>query len=68
MTGGQQEWDESTKCSPDEAFRAAVETRAYLGGLGLDLTGDQQTKTKAAFESFAAKVAPVAAGHPGAAT
>ena len=44
----------STKCLPGEAFQAGVETRAYLENLGLDLSGDQQTKTKTALEFFAA--------------
>ena len=44
----------STKCEPDEAFQVAVETRAYLENLGLDLAGNQQTKTKAALKFFAA--------------
>jgi hypothetical protein len=47
----------STKCQPGEAFQVAVETRAYLGSVGVDLTGDQQTKTKTALEFFAAELA-----------
>ena len=43
----------STKCPPAEAFQAAIETRAYLEGLGLDLTADPQTKTKATLAFFA---------------
>ncbi len=43
----------STKCPPAEAFQVAVESRAYLEGLGLDLSADPQTKTKAALEYFA---------------
>jgi hypothetical protein len=46
----------STKCLPNEAFQVAVETRAYLEGLGLDLTSDPQTKTKATLEYFAANL------------
>jgi hypothetical protein len=44
----------STKCLPTEAFQVAAESRAYLEGLGLDLTSDPQTKTKATLEYFAA--------------
>jgi len=44
----------STKCTPPEAFQVAVETRAYLESLGLDLTGDSHTKTKTTLEFFAA--------------
>jgi len=42
----------STKCAPNEAFQAAVETRAFLERQGVDLTGEQQTKTKTALEFF----------------
>ncbi len=51
----------STKCLPGEAFQVGVESRAYLEGLGLDLSGEQQTKTKTALEFFAAELAPSAA-------
>jgi hypothetical protein len=40
-----------------EAFQAAVEARAYLDGLGLDLSPDPHTKTKTALEFFAAQLA-----------
>jgi hypothetical protein len=43
----------STKCPPSEAFQSAVETRLYLEGLGLDLSADAETKTRAALEFFA---------------
>ena len=42
----------STKCPPAEMFDAAVRARAYLAGLGVDLSGEQQTKTKTALEFF----------------
>jgi hypothetical protein len=42
----------STKCAPSEAFPIAAKTRAFLGGRGVDLTGEQQTKTKTALEFF----------------
>jgi hypothetical protein len=42
----------STKCAPTEAFQAAVETRAFLSKQGVDLSGEQQTKTKTALEYF----------------
>jgi hypothetical protein len=38
---------------PDEAFQVAAEARAFLLSLGVDLTGEQQTKTKTALEFFA---------------
>ncbi len=43
----------STKCAPSEAFQIAAETRAYLAGRGVNLEGEQQTKTKTALEYFA---------------
>jgi hypothetical protein len=42
----------STKCLPDEAFRVAAEARACLTELGIDLTGEQQTKTRTALTYF----------------
>lgn len=42
----------STKCEPSEAFQAAAESRAYLASRGVDLSGEQQTKTKSALEFF----------------
>jgi len=46
----------STKCAPAEAFMAAAETRAFLSRRGIDLSGEQQTKTLKALEFFAARV------------
>jgi hypothetical protein len=42
----------STKCAPNEAFEVAASSRAYLEELGVDLTGEQATKTKTALEFF----------------
>jgi len=50
----------STKCLPTEAFQVGVETRAYLEGLGLDLSPDPQTKTKTSLEYFASRLAETA--------
>jgi hypothetical protein len=44
----------STKCPPAEAFQVAAETRAFLHERGVDLSSEQQTKTKTALEFFAA--------------
>lgn len=44
----------STKCAPSEAFQVAAEARAYLTGLGINLSGEQTTKTRTALEYFAA--------------
>jgi hypothetical protein len=46
----------STKCTTSEAFQAGIEARAYIEGLGLDLTAEQQTKTKTALEFFSAEL------------
>ena len=42
----------STKCAPDQMFQVAAEGRAYFTELGIDLSGQQQTKTKSALEQF----------------
>jgi hypothetical protein len=42
----------STKCAPGEGFQVAAETRAFLASKGVDLYGEQQTKTKTALEYF----------------
>jgi hypothetical protein len=42
----------STKCAPAEAFQVAMEARAYLDGLGLDLSPDPHTKTKTTLDFF----------------
>jgi hypothetical protein len=43
----------STKCQPNEAFQVATEARLFLTGHGVDLGGEQQTKTKTALDYFA---------------
>ena len=43
----------STKCAPAEAFDIAARARAFLAKQGIDLTGEQQTKTRTALEFFA---------------
>jgi hypothetical protein len=45
----------STKCAPNEAFDVAAKTRVLLESRGIDLTGEQQTKTKTALEFFSRK-------------
>lgn len=51
----------STKCRPAEAFQVAAESRAFLIGNGVDLSGEQQTKTRKALEFFARQL--TTAGH-----
>ena len=43
----------STKCQPAEAMDVAARTRAFLMKQGIDVTGEQQTKTRTALEYFA---------------
>jgi hypothetical protein len=45
----------STKCKPNEAFDVAAETRAYLSGRDINLSGEQETKTRTALDFFAAE-------------
>jgi hypothetical protein len=47
----------STKCAPREAFQAAAEARVFLTKRGIDISGEQETKTKKALEFFAARLA-----------
>jgi hypothetical protein len=42
----------STKCAPGKALQVAGETRAFLAERGVDLSGEQQTKTRTALEFF----------------
>lgn len=46
----------STKCAPAEAFQVAAESKAFLGGSGIDLGAHQQTKTRTALEFFAREI------------
>jgi hypothetical protein len=43
----------STKCPPAETFNVAAEARAFLLSRGIDISGDQETKTKKALEFYA---------------
>jgi hypothetical protein len=47
----------STKCRPSEAFQVAAEARGFLAGRGIDMSGEQQTKTKTALEFFSGELA-----------
>jgi hypothetical protein len=47
----------STKCLPSEAFFVATEARLYLASHGIDLSGEQQTKTRTALEFFSRELA-----------
>jgi hypothetical protein len=42
----------STRCETNEAFQAAAEARAFLVERGVDLSGEQETKTRKALRYF----------------
>jgi hypothetical protein len=46
----------STKCAPAESFLAAAEVRSFLSGCGVDLSGEQETKTRKALEFFSKRL------------
>ncbi len=43
----------STRCETGEAFQVAAELSAFLTAQGIDLSGEQQTKTRKALDYFA---------------
>jgi len=47
----------STKCEPGEAFDVAAATRVFLADRGIDLAGEQQTKTRTALDFFSKELA-----------
>jgi hypothetical protein len=47
----------STKCEPRDAFLVAAEARAYLSERGVELGGQQTTKTRKALQFFARRLA-----------
>jgi hypothetical protein len=53
----------STKCAPGEGFQVAAEGRAFLAERGVDLYGEQQTKTKTALDYFAKSLQAAAASR-----
>jgi hypothetical protein len=42
----------STKAAPAAAFDAAARARSFLSGRGVNVGGEQETKTKKALEFF----------------
>jgi hypothetical protein len=48
----------STKCAPSEMFQVATEVRAYLTQRGVDVSGEQQTKTATALGYFSEHLTP----------
>jgi hypothetical protein len=51
----------STKCAPQDALDVAAGAREFLLSRGVDLSSEQQTKTKTAMEYFSKQLSPVAA-------
>jgi hypothetical protein len=43
----------STRCATTEAFQVAAEVRTFLASRGVDISGEQQTKTRKALQYFA---------------
>ncbi len=54
---GERIFELSTKCLPSETFQVATEARVYLSENGIDLSGEQQTKTRTALEFFSGEFA-----------
>jgi hypothetical protein len=46
----------STKCAPAEAIEVAAEARAFLERRGVDLGGEQETKTRKALAYFSKRL------------
>jgi len=46
----------SSRCAPANAFQVAAELKALLVKRGLEISGDQQTKTATALEYFATEL------------
>jgi hypothetical protein len=46
----------STKCLPGQGLAVAMEARTFLASKGIDVSGEQQTKTRTALEFFAAEL------------
>ncbi len=53
----------STRCPPSATLRVAARMAAVLRAHGVDLTGPQQTKTRATFDFFSARPASPANGR-----
>ncbi len=47
----------STKCAPPDALRVSLGVKAFLRDRGVDISGEQQTKTKTALDYFSKALA-----------
>jgi hypothetical protein len=53
---GSRVFELSTKCAPRDALNVAAQTRVFLSQRGIDLSGEQETKTKKALDFFSAQL------------
>jgi hypothetical protein len=53
---GSRVFELSTKCAPRDAFNVAAETKVFLTERGVDLSGEQQTKTSKALKFFSTRL------------
>jgi hypothetical protein len=51
----------STKCAPSDAFQRVAELRAFLMQRDIDLSGEQETKTKKALQFYSKQLQAEAA-------
>ena len=51
----------SMKCAPSEAFKVAHDATEYFKSIGIELSANQQTKTRAAMQFFQPEVRQQAA-------
>jgi hypothetical protein len=58
---GSRNLEVSMKCEPSDAFRVAQDAKEYFAGIGIELSADQQTKTRAAMQFFLPEVRQKAA-------
>ncbi len=56
----------STRCATTEAFEVAAEAKAFLAERGVEISGEQQTKTRKALDFFAGELSSQAATEPAA--
>jgi hypothetical protein len=54
----------STKCLPAETFQTVAEGKVFLHDRGVDLSGEQQTKTRTALEFFSSALKTEASQEP----
>jgi hypothetical protein len=63
LPDGDRMFELSTRCSTDEAFMIAAETRVFLAGHGVDIDAPQDTKTSTALRTLAAGLTDAGQHH-----